>query len=80
MRCGPAPELQLKLLSPLVSDVVSQYCEISVFSHASLFGIDKNTAAPISTVFAQSGTLPVLSVLIGWTTLRFLAAGDVGTS
>ncbi len=55
----------------LVSDVVWEYGEISVFSHhASAFRIGKNPIAPV--LFAQSMTLSVLSVLIGrsalWTT------------
>ncbi len=63
----------------LVSDVVWEYGEISVFSHhASVLRIGKNPTAPI--LFAQSVTLSVLSVLICLSTLPFLATGDVATS
>ncbi len=51
----------------------------SVFSHhASVFRVDKNPISPV--LFAKSVTLSVLSVLIGQSTLHFLATGDVGTS
>ncbi len=46
--------------------------------HASVFRIGKNPITPV--LFAQSVTLSVLSVLIGWSTLHFLVTGDVGTS
>ncbi len=46
--------------------------------HASLFRIDKNPIAPI--LFVQSVTLSVLSVLIGWSMLYFLATGEASTS
>ncbi len=60
-----------------VSDAVWEYCEISVFSHhASVCRINKNPFVPV--LFAQSVTLSVLTVLIGRSTLRFLATGDVG--
>ncbi len=63
----------------LVSDVVLEYREISVFSHrASVFMTDKNPFAPV--LFAQSVTLSVLSVPTDLSALRFLATGDVGTS
>ncbi len=63
----------------LISGVVWEYCEISVLSHhASVFRIGKNPITPI--LFAQSVTLSVLSVLIGWSSLRFLSTGDVCTS
>ncbi len=62
----------------LVSDVVCEYGEISVFSHhASVFRIGKNPLAPV--LFAQSVTISVLSVLIGRSTLRF-SATDIGPS
>ncbi len=63
---------------PLASDVVWEYREISVFSHASVLRIGKNPIAPV--LSAQSVMLSVLSVLIGQTTLRFLATDDIGTS
>ncbi len=44
-----------------VSEVVGEYCENSVFSHAWVFRIVKNV--PI--IFAQSVALSILSVLIG---------------
>ncbi len=56
--------------------MVWEYGEIS--HHASVLRIGKNPIAPA--LFAQSVTLSVLSVLIGQSTLRFLATGDVGTS
>ncbi len=63
----------------LVSDVVWEYCEISVcFFHASVFRIDESLIAPV--LFAQSLTLSVFSVLIHQSTLHFLATSDVGTS
>ncbi len=62
----------------LVNDVVWEYCKISLFFCASVFRFNKNPIAAI--LFAQSVTLSVLSVLIGWSTLHFLATGDVGTS
>ncbi len=43
--------------------------------HAFVFRIGKNPVAPI--LFTQSVTLLVFSVLIGWSTLRLLATGDV---
>ncbi len=64
---------------PFVSDVVREYGEIFVFSHhASVLRTGKNPDA--SVLFAQSVMLSVLSVLIGWTTLRVLATGDISTS
>ncbi len=63
----------------LVSDMVWEYHKISVFSHhASVFRIGEYPIASI--LFVQSATLSVLSVLIGRSTLRFLATGDVDTS
>ncbi len=63
----------------LVSDVVWEFGEISVFSHhASVFRIGKNPIPPV--LFDQSVTLSGLSVLIGRSTLPFLATGDVLTS
>ncbi len=62
----------------LVSDVVGKFCEVSVFSHASVFRIDKSPIVPV--LFAQTVTLTVLSVLIGRSTLRLLATTDIGTS
>ncbi len=63
----------------LVSDMVWEYCEISVLSHhASVFRIGKNPIAPIP--YAQSAMLSVLSVLIGQSTQCSLATGDVGMS
>ncbi len=63
-------------LQLLVSDMVWEYPEISVFSHhASVFRIGKNPITPV--LFAQTVTLCVRSVLIGWPTLHFLARGEV---
>ncbi len=63
----------------LVSDVVWEYRKIRVFSHnASVLMSDKNPIIP--DWFAQSVTLSVLSVLIGWSTLRFEATCDVSMS
>ncbi len=62
-----------------VSDIVWEYCKISEFSHhASVFRIDKN---PITLIlFAQSMMPSVLSVLIGQSTLLFLATDDISMS
>ncbi len=50
----------------------------SVFSHhASVFRIGKNSISLI--LFAQSVALSAFSVLIGWSTLCFLATGDIFT-
>ncbi len=60
----------------LVSDVVWEYGEISVFSHhASVFRTGKNPIA-----FVLFVTLSVLSVLNSQSTLRFSATGDVSAS
>ncbi len=61
----------------LVNDVVGNYREISVFSHASVLRIGKNPIAPL--LFAQSVMLPVRSDLICCSVLHFLATGDAGT-
>ncbi len=51
------------------SEVVWEYHEISVFSHAFVFRIDKNPVAPI--LLATSVTLSVLSVVTGPSTPHF---------
>ncbi len=61
-----------------MNNVVCEYCEISVFSHASVFRFGKSPI--VSVLFAQSVTLSVLSVLICWSIQCFLVTGDVGTS
>ncbi len=62
----------------LVNDMVWEYCKISLFFRASVFRFNKNPIAAF--LFAQSVTLSVLSVLIGWSTLHFLATSDIGMS
>ncbi len=61
-----------------VNDVVQEYQKMSVFSHAAVFGIGKNPLALVL-ICPIADTL-VLSVLISWSTLYFLATGDVGAS
>ncbi len=51
----------------------------SLFSHdASVLRTGENTIAPV--LFVQSVLLSVVSVLIGWSMLRYLATGDIGVS
>ncbi len=59
-------------MMPLADKLVNKPC----FYHEIFFA----TRTRVSQKNEKSVTLSVLSVLIGWSTLRFLATGDVSTS